>query len=109
MFWGVPVVCMSFLRNRWFVFRRRAHVPKMSSSSIVPVVLWGTSPPTHCISCITTTYDQKAIVTGSTDGQLGVWDLRFTTEGHINVSEHLLLNDRILCFTSICFSMKFHQ
>lgn len=59
---------------------------KMSSSSVVPVVLWGKSPPTHCISCITTTYDQKAIVTGSTDGQLGVWDLRFSEEGEINVS-----------------------
>ncbi|XP_031568351.1 WD repeat-containing protein 7-like [Actinia tenebrosa] len=57
----------------------------MSSSSVVPVVLWGSSPPTHCISRITTTYDQKAIITGSTDGQLGVWDLRFNDQGEINV------------------------
>ena len=53
----------------------------MSSSSVVPVVLWGSTPPSHCISCIITTYDQKTIVTGSSDGQLGVWDLRFAEDG----------------------------
>ena len=58
---------------------------KMSSSSVVPVVLWGSTPPSHCISCIITTYDQKTIVTGSSDGQLGVWDLRFAEDGGIKV------------------------
>ncbi|XP_048581651.1 WD repeat-containing protein 7 [Nematostella vectensis] len=57
----------------------------MSSSSVVPVVLWGNHPPSHCISCITTTYDQKTIVTGSSDGQLGIWDLRFHANGEVNV------------------------
>lgn len=58
----------------------------MSSSSVVPVVLWGSTPPAHCISCIITTYDQKTVVTGSTDGQLGIWDLRFADDGEIKVS-----------------------
>ena len=58
----------------------------MSSSSVVPVVLWGSTPPSHCISCIITTYDQKTVVTGSTDGQLGIWDLRFADDGEIKVS-----------------------
>ncbi|KAL9985744.1 hypothetical protein ACROYT_G008185 [Oculina patagonica] len=57
----------------------------MSSSSVVPVVLWGSTPPSHCISCIITTYDQKTIVTGSTDGQLGIWDLRFGDDGEIKI------------------------
>ncbi|XP_058957574.1 WD repeat-containing protein 7 [Pocillopora verrucosa] len=57
----------------------------MSSSSVVPVVLWGSTPPSHCISCIITTYDQKTVVTGSTDGQLGIWDLRFVEHGEIKV------------------------
>ena len=57
----------------------------MSSSNVVPVVLWGNSPPSHTISCIITTYDQKTIITGSTDGQLGVWDLRFGEECEIKV------------------------
>lgn len=59
---------------------------KMSSSSVVPVVLWGSTPPSHCISCVITTYDQKTVVTGSTDGQLGIWDLRFADDGEIKVS-----------------------
>ncbi|KAJ7393799.1 WD repeat-containing protein 7 [Desmophyllum pertusum] len=57
----------------------------MSSSSVVPVVLWGSTPPSHCISCIITTYNQKTIVTGSTDGQLGIWDLRFADDGEIKI------------------------
>lgn len=60
-------------------------ISKMSSSSVVPVVLWGSTPPSHCISCIITTYDQKTVVTGSTDGQLGIWDLRFREHGEIKV------------------------
>lgn len=61
-------------------------IEKMSSSSVVPVVLWGSTPPSHSISCIITTYDQKTVVTGSTDGQLGIWDLRFADDGEIKVS-----------------------
>ncbi|XP_044173279.1 WD repeat-containing protein 7-like isoform X2 [Acropora millepora] len=57
----------------------------MSSSSVIPVVLWGNRPPSHCISCIITTYDQKTIVTGSTDGQLGIWDVRFADNGEIKI------------------------
>lgn len=75
----------------WFI-RWEAHVNKavetaenMSSSSVIPVVLWGNRPPSHCISCIITTYDQKTIVTGSTDGQLGIWDVRFADNGEIKV------------------------
>ena len=61
-------------------------IEKMSSSSVVPVVLWGSTPPSHSISCIITTYDQKTVVTGSTDGQLGILDLRFADDGEIKVS-----------------------
>lgn len=57
----------------------------MSTSSVIPVVLWGSRPPSHCISCIITTYDQKTVVTGSTDGQLGIWDLRFADDGDIKI------------------------
>lgn len=69
-----------------FIADHRHVDKKMSSSSVVPVVLWGSTPPSHCISCIITTYDQKTVVTGSTDGQLGIWDLRFADDGEIKVS-----------------------
>ena len=59
---------------------------KMSSSSVVPLVLWGNTPPSHTISCVISTYDQKTIVSGSHDGQLIIWDLRFSEDGAIKVS-----------------------
>lgn len=59
---------------------------KMSSSSVVPLVLWGSTPPSHTISCVISTYDQKTIVSGSHDGQLIIWDLRFSEDGAIKVS-----------------------
>lgn len=70
----------------------------MSSSSVVPVVLWGSRPPSHCVSCIITTYDQKTIVTGSTDGQLGIWDLRFAEDGEIKVRMLVLIINLSLIF-----------
>lgn len=46
-----------------------------SSNLVVPVVLWGRRPPTHCIAAILMTPDQKNIITGCNDGQIGIWDV----------------------------------
>ena len=46
-----------------------------SSNLVVPVVLWGRKPPTHCIAAILMTPDQKNIITGCNDGQIGIWDV----------------------------------
>ncbi|XP_061198196.1 WD repeat-containing protein 7-like isoform X2 [Saccostrea echinata] len=46
-----------------------------SSNLVVPVVLWGRKPPTHCIAAILMTPDQKNIVTGCNDGQIAIWDV----------------------------------
>ncbi len=40
---------------------------------VVPVVLWGKNPPTHCISCIYLSDDQKTLVSGCYDGQICLW------------------------------------
>lgn len=40
---------------------------------VVPVVLWGKNAPTHCISCIYLSTDQKTLVTGCYDGQICLW------------------------------------
>ncbi|XP_064640034.1 WD repeat-containing protein 7-like isoform X4 [Lineus longissimus] len=45
------------------------------SNLVVPVVLWGRNPPTHCISAILMTQDEKNIITGCNDGQIAVWDV----------------------------------
>lgn len=42
---------------------------------VVPMVLWGDNCPTHCISTILMTPDQKTIITGCNDGQLAIWDV----------------------------------
>lgn len=40
---------------------------------VVPVVLWGKHPPTHCISCIFLSADQRTLVSGCYDGQICIW------------------------------------
>ncbi|XP_034938859.1 WD repeat-containing protein 7 isoform X3 [Chelonus insularis] len=42
-------------------------------SLVVPIVLWGRIAPTHCISCIYLSRDQKTLVTGCYDGQICLW------------------------------------
>ncbi|XP_071942422.1 WD repeat-containing protein 7-like isoform X1 [Antedon mediterranea] len=46
-----------------------------TTSLVVPIVLWGPTPPTHCVSCVMVTADQRTIVTGCHDGQIVMWDL----------------------------------
>ncbi|XP_057311095.1 WD repeat-containing protein 7-like isoform X1 [Hydractinia symbiolongicarpus] len=62
-----------------------------NSTSIVPLVLWGKKPPAHTISVITCTFDQKTIVTGTVQGQIGLWDLRHKSEGGLKVIPRNLL------------------
>ncbi|XP_045461740.1 WD repeat-containing protein 7 isoform X6 [Harmonia axyridis] len=45
------------------------------TSLVVPVVLWGKHPPTHCISCIFLSNDQKTLATGCYDGQICLWQV----------------------------------
>ena len=46
-----------------------------SQSLVIPMVLWGRSAPTHCISSIYMTSDMSEIVTGCNDGQICVWNI----------------------------------
>ncbi|XP_077293336.1 WD repeat-containing protein Rbcn-3B isoform X4 [Arctopsyche grandis] len=42
---------------------------------VVPVVLWGKNAPTHCISSVFLSRDQKTLVTGCYDGQICIWQV----------------------------------
>lgn len=42
---------------------------------VVPVVLWGHNAPTHCVSSVFLSRDQKTLVTGCYDGQICVWQM----------------------------------
>ncbi|XP_043287416.1 WD repeat-containing protein 7 isoform X3 [Venturia canescens] len=44
-------------------------------SLVVPIVLWGRIAPTHCISCVYLSRDQKTLVTGCYDGQICLWQV----------------------------------
>ncbi|XP_050297450.1 WD repeat-containing protein 7 isoform X3 [Anthonomus grandis grandis] len=45
------------------------------TSLVVPVVMWGKFAPTHCISCIYLSKDQKTLATGCYDGQICLWQV----------------------------------
>ncbi|XP_063230769.1 WD repeat-containing protein 7 isoform X3 [Bacillus rossius redtenbacheri] len=45
------------------------------TSLVVPVVLWGKTAPTHCISCVYFSRDQRTLVTGCYDGQICLWQV----------------------------------
>ncbi|XP_059484205.1 WD repeat-containing protein 7 isoform X1 [Neocloeon triangulifer] len=46
-----------------------------ASGLIVPVVLWGKEAPTHCISCVYLSKDQRTLITGAYDGQICLWQV----------------------------------
>jgi WD40 repeat protein len=56
------------------VFRSRAKMTA-GTSLVVPIVLWGRIAPTHCISCVYLSRDQKTLVTGCYDGQICLWQV----------------------------------
>uniref|UniRef100_A0A4W5K8G3 WD repeat domain 7 n=1 Tax=Hucho hucho TaxID=62062 RepID=A0A4W5K8G3_9TELE len=48
----------------------------MSGNSLVlPIVLWGRTAPTHCISSLLVMDDLTTIITGCHDGQICIWDM----------------------------------
>ncbi|XP_076382354.1 WD repeat-containing protein Rbcn-3B isoform X9 [Megalopta genalis] len=47
----------------------------VGTSLVVPIVLWGRIAPTHCISCIYLSRDQKTLITGCYDGQICLWQV----------------------------------
>ena len=48
----------------------------LGPSLIVPVTLWGRHPPTHRISSLYLTPDQRTLVTGCADGQIITWTVQ---------------------------------
>lgn len=41
---------------------------------VIPVVLWGKQPPSHTISALALSFDRKTILTGSSEGQICLWE-----------------------------------
>lgn len=52
------------------------HISIMSGNNLVlPIVLWGRTAPTHCISSLLVMDDFSTIITGCHDGQICLWDM----------------------------------
>ncbi|XP_055913276.1 WD repeat-containing protein 7 [Eupeodes corollae] len=51
----------------------------VSTNLVVPVVLWGPTAPTHCVSSVYLSDDQTILVTGCYDGQICLWQVEPTT------------------------------
>lgn len=47
----------------------------MATNLVVPVVLWGPNTPTHCISSVFLSRDQRTLATGCYDGQICLWQI----------------------------------
>ena len=68
------------------------------STNIVPLVLWGKKAPIHTMSVIKCTCEQKAIITGTLHGQIGLWDLRHIQNGALKLIQSLIYSS----FLCIC-------
>ena len=60
---------------------------------IVPIALWGSEAPTHCISAIHLTDDHRTLVTGCHDGQVCLWDVQPQA-----LAQPDALSPRCMCF-----------
>jgi WD repeat-containing protein 7 len=47
----------------------------LATQLVVPVVLWGKNTPTHCISSVFLSRDQRTLATGCYDGQICLWQI----------------------------------
>lgn len=62
------------------------------SSLVVPLVMWGQEPPSHCISALYLMRDQRTLLTGSSDGQVFLWDVAEDEKGAWNMRpRHVLI------------------
>ncbi|XP_076178195.1 WD repeat-containing protein Rbcn-3B isoform X2 [Ptiloglossa arizonensis] len=76
------------------------------TSLVVPIVLWGRIAPTHCISCIYLSRDQKTLVTGCYDGRICLWQVDPET---LNMTPRCLLVGHtapILCLSRASVIME---
>ena len=51
-----------------------------SSSLVIPLVMWGSHPPAHCVSALYLLRDQKTLISGSFDGQVFLWTVDTTSD-----------------------------
>lgn len=84
----------------------------MSGNSLVlPIVLWGRTAPTHCISSLLVMDDFSTIITGCHDGQICLWDMTPELEVLMRVKVVVMLVVVCVCafLTSLLFNAASHR
>lgn len=85
----------------------------MSGNNLVlPIVLWGRTAPTHCISSLLVMDDFSTIITGCHDGQICLWDMATELEVQMRVNSVKMMmmcvglspTPFFLCFASSCYN-----
>eukprot|EP00731_Ephydatia_muelleri_P017776 Em0010g874a len=70
----------------------------------VPIVFWGQRPPSHDITCISSSDEKKGFATGSRSGQICLWDIsKDRTTEKLKVRPRCLLFGSSSAIISLCF------
>lgn len=69
----------------------------LATNLVVPVVLWGPNTPTHCVSSVFLSRDQKTLATGCYDGQICLWQIEdgADTDKSFDMTPRCLLREKI--------------
>ena len=62
-----------------------------SSSLVVPMLMWGRRPPTHCVTVLYLLRDQRTLVTGGGDGQVLLWEVDASGQTWVVTPRHMLV------------------
>lgn len=65
----------------------------LATNLVVPVVLWGPNVPTHCVSSVFLSRDQKTLATGCYDGQICLWQIDSDTNKSFDMTPRCLLRN----------------
>lgn len=75
-YFAIPVFLSQYVPPYLSLFAHFRQSSIMSGNSLVlPIVLWGRTAPTHCISTLLVMDDFSTIITGCHDGQICLWDM----------------------------------
>ena len=68
----------------------------LATNLVVPVVLWGQNTPTHCVSSVFLSRDQRTLATGCYDGQICLWQIDSDSNKSFDMTPRCLLRKKNL-------------
>lgn len=74
----------------------------LATNLVVPVVLWGPNTPTHCVSSVFLSRDQRTLATGCYDGQICLWQIDSDSNKTFDMTPRCLLRKIIVININVC-------